>query len=243
VAPIRPVKAFSDATEASARIIRSNGRRVGYVHVWASVDSGSFLRALGRLQPNAIIQEQIARAGSKVVPNDREALVKAIGELPLPLDALVVDMRGRVGGNTGISSQLLDALSPKPYWGRTRYLGRDAPSQSWPQNSHFYGRSALLIDRNTRSAAEITALGFKRGRFGPVIGTPSAGAVSSAATFLMPGDLLLYVAISGMEFDGKPLEGVGVQPDHRVERPLPYAAGADPVLEAAITLLAKPASE
>jgi carboxyl-terminal processing protease len=54
---------------------------------------------------------------------------------------------------------------------------------------------------------------------------------------LMPGDLLLYVAVSGHEFDGKPLEGVGVAPDHLVEQPLAYAAGADPVLDAAIDLL------
>jgi carboxyl-terminal processing protease len=54
---------------------------------------------------------------------------------------------------------------------------------------------------------------------------------------VMPGDLLLYVAISGFEFVGHPLEGVGVIPDRRVERPLPYAGGADPVLDAALDLL------
>jgi len=56
----------------------------------------------------------------------------------------------------------------------------------------------------------------------------------------MPGDLLLYVAVTGHEFDGgQRLEGAGVMPDHRVERPLPYAGGADPVLDAAVGLLAK----
>ena len=34
------------------------------------------------------------------------------------------------------------------------------------------------------------------------------------------------------------LDFVGVAPDHRVERPLPYAGGADPVLDAAVELLA-----
>jgi len=47
------------------------------------------------------------------------------------------------------------------------------------------------------------------------------------------------VATVRIEFDGQPLEGIGVAPDHEVERPLPYAAGADPVLEAAVELLAK----
>ena len=85
------------------------------------------------------------------------------------------------------------------------------------------------------------AYGYKRGAFGPLIGTTTAGAASSGALFAMPADLLLYVAVAGHELNGERLEGVGVTPDHRVERPLPYAAGADPVLDAAVDLLAKQA--
>lgn len=48
---------------------------------------------------------------------------------------------------------------------------------------------------------------------------------------------------SGIEFEGgQRLEGAGVTPDHHVERPLPYAAGADPVLDAAIDVLVKQAA-
>jgi carboxyl-terminal processing protease len=59
----------------------------------------------------------------------------------------------------------------------------------------------------------------------------------------MPGELLLYVALASHEFDGRLLEGVGVIPDHRVERPLAYAAGADPVLDTAADLLAQQARQ
>jgi hypothetical protein len=52
------------------------------------------------------------------------------------------------------------------------------------------------------------------------------------------------VASSGLVFEkGQRLEGVGVSPDHRVERPLPYANGADPVLDAALELLTKPSGQ
>jgi carboxyl-terminal processing protease len=54
----------------------------------------------------------------------------------------------------------------------------------------------------------------------------------------MPGGNLLYVAVSGLEVDGEVLEGLGVAPDIEVTRPLPYARGADPVLEKAIAILA-----
>jgi carboxyl-terminal processing protease len=166
-------------------------------------------------------------------------------EAPKPLDFLIVDLRGRVGGNTEAARQYLELLHPAqmPYWGRQRSIGsyRDRPSPARAQNAPFRGRSALLIDHHTRSAAEIMAHGYKRSAFGPVIGTPTAGAVSGGAAFVMPGDMLLYVAVLGLDFDGQPVEGIGVTPDYRVERPLPYAADADPVLDAAIDLLVKQA--
>jgi len=217
VIPIRPTKAFSDATLASARVIERDGAQIGYIHVWALSEQNSFRSAVGGFDLN---------------------------RTPKRLDSLIVDMRGRVGGNIAVASQNLQTLGQEdPYWGRWQTFGRTRPGQlqlSVAQNPTFRGRSALLINHHTRSAAEIMAYGFKRSAFGPVIGTPSAGAVVSGALVPMPGDLLLYVAVTGHKFDGgQRLEGTGVIPDHRVERPLPYAGGADPVLDAAVELLAK----
>ena len=75
---------------------------------------------------------------------------------------------------------------------------------------------------------------YKRERQGPLIGTRTAGAVSAAAAFAMPGGDLLYLAVTGLEIDGEILEGPGVAPDIEVPRPVPYANGADPVLDAAL---------
>jgi carboxyl-terminal processing protease len=156
-------------------------------------------------------------------------------------------MRGRVGGNVVVAGQYLDLLEPRTYWGDWQAVTRSRPQGGSPRilkNPPFRGRSALLIDHHTRSAAEFMAYGYKRNGFGPVIGTPTAGAGSSGALFVMPDDLLLYVAVARHEQqDGQRLEGVGVSPDHRVERPLPYAAGADPVLDAAVELLSKQADK
>ena len=74
---------------------------------------------------------------------------------------------------------------------------------------------------------------------GPLIGTRTAGAVSAAAAYPMPGGDLLYLAVTGLEIDGEILEGPGVVPDLEVARPLPYANGADPVLDAAVDWLAR----
>jgi carboxyl-terminal processing protease len=236
IIPIKPTTAFAAATEASARVIERNGRHLGYVHIWASSESDSFKRALTRLE----------RANLQIILNQRAkgASADLAKDVPRPLDFIIVDMRGRVGGNVAVAGQFLDLLDTKqkPYWGNWRTIGRTpstVPTQRL-QNPLFRGRSVLLIDHHTRSAAEIMAYGFKRSEFGTVVGMPTAGAVSAGAVSVMPGDLLLYVAVTGFEIeDGQRLEGVGVTPDLLVERPLPYAAGADPMLEAAMDLLSR----
>lgn len=229
VIPIVPSVAFADAARASARVIETNGKRIGYVHLWSINKSRSLRAALSALNP----------------PGPGEA-----DKAGTSLDALVVDIRGRVGGNIGSAAQMLDMLgtAPKPYWGALQFVDRtgnrnaaDGAMAATRNGSRplFQGRSVLLIDHQTRSAGEIVAYGYKHSRFGTVFGTTTAGAVTSGAPFAMPGGLMLYVAHSGLEFDGKSLEGVGVAPDHAIERPLAYAQGADPVLDAALEFLAK----
>jgi carboxyl-terminal processing protease len=216
IIPIRPVKAFSDATEASARVLERNGRRIGYIHVWALAESISFETALSELRA-------MTERGTR------------------PLDSLIVDLRGRVGGNMGVAGELLQGLDGPSYWGDSNFFTRSTDQiEEPPARPSFRSHSALLIDAQTRSAGEIMAYGYKRSAFGPVFGTPSAGAVLSGALFPMPGDLFLYLAVKGVEIDGHRLEGTGVAPDYLVERPLPYAHGADPVLEAAADFLSRP---
>jgi carboxyl-terminal processing protease len=238
VVPLRPTAAFAAATAASARIIEQNGNRVGYVHIWSSNESNTFRAALDKFEPQNIVQERLHMRGISVITNTMTDEVREMLKPPKPLDSLIVDMRGRVGGNIAVAKQYLELLDPKSYWGDWQTTGpRGQFGPARPHNPPFRGRSALLIDHHTRSAAEIMAHGYKRSAFGPLIGTPTAGAVTSGVLFVMPGDLLLYVAVAGHAFDQQPLEGVGVTPDHRVERPLSYAGGADPVLDAAVDLL------
>jgi carboxyl-terminal processing protease len=264
VVPVHPVKAFGEATVASARVIERGGKRIGYVHIWASAEEASFKKALSRLDPQNIALERLAGTGVKLNPGEYRRIfeegrqrsnvaastptpnVRIVMqaptvpvEMPRPIDFLIVDMRGKIGGNIVVAHQLLATLDVQSYWGGDVSRGRPGDFSGMVLPSTTYrGRVALLINGDTRSAGEIMAYGFKRSGFGPVLGTNTAGAVSSGSTFAMPGDLLLYVAVSSHEVDGRRLEGVGVAPDHLVERPLPYAAGADPVLEAALDLLA-----
>jgi carboxyl-terminal processing protease len=218
VMTIAPLHAFREATRASARVIERDGQRIGYVHVWASVgdDSGNAL------------QGALAHLGVNMEPRRR----KDETDQPPRLDGLIIDMRGKIGGTAPTATRYLDLLDP-----RGPLLGSREKGSS-RRTTAMRGRTAVLIDHHTRSTGELFVHAYKRERQGPLIGTRTAGAVSAARAFTMPGGNLLYVAVSGLEIDGEVLEGPGVAPDIEVARPIPYAQGADPVLDAAVDYLA-----
>ncbi|MET0651788.1 MAG: S41 family peptidase [Hyphomicrobiaceae bacterium] len=215
VVNIVPLKAFSDATLASARVIEQDGRRIGYVHVWASVGD----------VPLAVSQS-LERLGLNRSSDHKKApTVPAV-------DALIFDMRGKIGGMVGVATQYLELLDPRGPDIAWRGTSRESPTS-------VRGRTAVLIDHHTRSTGEVFVHSYKRERQGPLIGTTTAGAVSGGAAFNMPADCLLHLAVSGLVVDGEILEARGVAPDITVQRPLAYSGGADPVLDAAIAELVK----
>lgn len=218
VMSIAPLHAFREATGASARIIDRDGRRIGYVHVWASVGEDSA----------TALQNALSSLGL----NERPSRSKGEKDRPPQLDGLIVDMRGRIGGTASTAKRYLDLLDP-----RGPLLGSRDKSQPSRAATALRGRTAVLINHHTRSTAELFVHAYKRERQGPLIGTRTAGAVSAASAFAMPGGNLLYVAVSGLEIDGEVLEGPGVAPDIEVARPISYAQGADPVLDRAVDVL------
>jgi carboxyl-terminal processing protease len=232
VVRIEPLRAFNEATRASARVIERADRRVGYVHVWASVGDGS-AEALSDALAKLGVKRGVARAPGEDDDNGKEAEGER-ASAARPLDALIVDMRGRIGGTAGNAGRYLEVLDPRGPRVRSRngsHAGRAMTS--------LRGRTAVLIDHHTRSTAELFVHAYKRERQGPLIGTRTAGAVSAGTAYAMPGGNLLYLAVTGLEVDGEIVEGVGVAPDIEVERPLAYAAGADLVLDAAVDALVR----
>lgn len=231
---LNPSDAFAAATRASARVIERNGKRIGYIHLWSIREDEPAKDALGSLRGGET--NRWHRHG----PSE--------GSSKKPLDFLIVDARGKVGGSGSAAQSILEAIARPAgdvlgnlrFANRGQAIRKDKGHEN-PFDPGFAGRSILLIDDHTRSAGELLADGYKNSKLGTLIGTPTAGAVMGGATYVMPGDLLLYVAVSKVEIEGQSLEGKGVAPDERVERLLPYANGADPILEAAITKLAGPA--
>jgi carboxyl-terminal processing protease len=92
----------------------------------------------------------------------------------------------------------------------------------------------LLVNERTTSGKELFAYVFKKLRLGTVVGSKSAGAVAGGRLFSLNNGDALYLAIAELKIDGQLLEGVGVAPDVIISRPLEFANGADPQLDAAL---------
>ncbi|MEM9163354.1 MAG: S41 family peptidase [Cyanobacteria bacterium P01_F01_bin.4] len=145
-------------------------------------------------------------------------------------DALVLDLRDGWGGAP------LTALHPYTARGPSlTSISRDGTASTY--SGQWSKPVVMLVNEGSRSAKEILAYGFQQYEIGPVLGSPTPGAVVGGRAFPMPDDNLLYVAVADVYLDDTVrLEGVGVTPDVVVPFPLEHAQGVDPQKERAIAL-------
>jgi carboxyl-terminal processing protease len=147
------------------------------------------------------------------------------------VDGLVLDLRGGWGGARPDYVELFAGGAPI-----MTYTGRDG-DESY---ASFRWRRpvVVLVDEGTRSGKEVVTFGLQRQGV-PVVGTRTAGALLAGRGFLLRDGSLLVLAVSDVRVEGERLEGRGVIPDIEVPFRLPYAAGRDPQLEAALAELAQ----
>ncbi|HEV2670050.1 MAG TPA: S41 family peptidase [Gemmatimonadales bacterium] len=172
-----------DAARASARIVTRDGVRVGYIHWWYM--------------------------NSKGIEKGFSAALRG------PLDssqALVLDLRGRGGSETGIRN-VLKLLAPGPH-------------------QQFVGPIVALTDRQTRSAKEMLAYQLRALGLARLVGEPTAGAVLGAGFEEISGSaILMYPGVTIPTYTAI-IEGHPVEPDVATGWGGPYSGGRDPILEA-----------
>lgn len=143
-------------------------------------------------------------------------------------DALVLDLRDGWGGAPLTALNLYTARGPS-----LTHIRRDGRASTY--QPHWDKPVVMLVNEGSRSAKEILAYGFQQYDIGPVVGSPTPGAVVAGRAFLMPDNSLLYVAVGDVYLDETVrLEGMGVTPDIVVPFPIEYAQGADPQKDQAI---------
>ncbi|MHB2021551.1 MAG: S41 family peptidase [Candidatus Xenobia bacterium] len=178
----------------------------------------------------------IERAGKRIgyvhawsfTREDVQSIVyDAIGRKFRGLDGMVLDIRDGLGG----AGQ--DFMLPwLPHLPRLASTGRDGEEMLYPPRPPT---TVVLINQGSRSGKEIIAYAFKKEGLATLVGSRTAGAVSAGRVFYLDDDSLLYVAVERIKVDGDELEGRGVDPDVVVSREIPWCAGRDPQLDAALS--------
>ncbi|AWM28804.1 S41 family peptidase [Sinorhizobium fredii] len=142
-------------------------------------------------------------------------------------DGVIVDLRGRWGGGPPDAADLFVGGVPT-----FRLISRDGKDMLG--TVRWRRPVVAIIDEGSRSGLELFAHALKVNGI-PLVGSRTAGALLAGRAFLLPDDSLLEVAVSDAVIDdGLRLEGRGVEPDIAVAFSLPYAAGRDPQLDAAM---------
>jgi carboxyl-terminal processing protease len=168
-----------------------------------------------------------------------EGMCRALSEFK-DKKAVIVDLRGNIGGSIGALMGITSMLIDKPVsLGTQIYKNSRESVLVLPQGRKYSGKLIVLIDSMSHSAAEIFASGLQESGRLKVVGEKSAGeALPSTTLKLATGALFMYPFANFQTPDGKFIEGVGVQPDLKVLRErADLLTGKDVQLDAARTLI------
>lgn len=200
------------------------------------------------IRPNEMLTQSVG-ASVRLIPHDgaqigyvrlwsftsdevRTAVTEALTGPLANADALVLDLRSRWGGAPPDAAEYFVGGAPA-----MRMIMRDGAVLQG--NVRWKKPVVAIIDGGTRSGLEVLAYALKKNGV-PLVGERTAGAVLGGTVFVLPDDSLLLLAGADAIVDERRLEGVGIEPDVKVGFPLPFANGADPQMEAALDLAARP---
>lgn len=146
------------------------------------------------------------------------------------LDALILDLRGNIGGSLDILTYLLG-----PFIGQNQYAfelfhqGEYEPIKTkigWLPSLVRYKKVVILIDENTQSSAEVMAATLKKYNVGIVIGTKTKGWGTIEKVYQLENQIdgnekysMFLVNNLTLRDDNQPIEGNGVNPSININDP------------------------
>jgi carboxyl-terminal processing protease len=160
-------------------------------------------------------------------------------------DAIVLDLRGNMGGVAGMSmgfaGHLIDSAVPVGVMTTRGHTMRFTinprrVSTAAERVAPFAGPVGVVVDALSASTTEIFVGGLQDLGRARVFGTQTAGQALPAVASRLPNGDVLYHAIADFRApSGRALEGAGVTPDERIHPTrAALAAGADPALDRAL---------
>jgi carboxyl-terminal processing protease len=132
---------------------------------------------------------------------------------------MIVDLRRNPGGIGALGGSLAGwFFDQSQTLGTSFFRNSHLKIVANPRLGAFLGKLAILIDSQSGSTSEIFAGGMKDLKRARIFGRRSAGmALPSAIEKLPTGDGFQYATANYISAGGKPLEGLGVEPDVLIE--------------------------
>ncbi len=153
-------------------------------------------------------------------------------------DGIVIDLRGNPGGLGAMSMGMAGWFINKSgvQLGVMKMKSDTLKFTVFPRSNAFTGPLAILVDGLTASTSEIFTEGLKDLGRARVFGSTTAGAALPSVFEKLPnGDGFQYAIANYISAGGKPLEGIGVTPDEKIELTrIALLAGHNPALDAAL---------
>lgn len=109
-----------------------------------------------------------------------------------------------------------------------------------PKPSKTYkGKLVVLVNENSQSQSEYTAMAFRAGNNTTIVGSKTAGADGNVVSMYLPGGLLTRVSGIGVYYpDGTETQRIGIVPDIEIKPTIKgIKEGRDEVLEKAIEII------
>ncbi len=203
---------------------------------------------VGRITPSSERLPNAPEIGYLLIPSlwaddMHTQVISQLAELQAqdpPLAGLIIDLRGNGGGwrsvLQGLLSQFVEGDVGEFY----------SQSSAYPLNINSGVEFELfqdlplvvLVDHNSASYAEVLAAALQYAG-ATVIGTPSQGNTETIFQYNFDDGSRLWVAQEGFRLpNGTNLEGVGVQPDYRIEEDwTQYSIPNDPAILTAIAVI------
>ncbi|MDR2561982.1 MAG: hypothetical protein LBC63_09465 [Holophagales bacterium] len=170
-----------------------------------------------------------------------EAVAKAFSEIMANADkakGFVIDLRGNPGGIGGMAMGAAGWFTSQSglKLGTMAMRGTTLNFVVFPRPNATNAPVAILVDGCSASTSEIFAGGMQDLKRARIFGTRTAGAALPSTFVRLPnGDGFQYIVANYISQGGKPLEGLGVEPDEVVRLTRQgLLAGKDEVMDRAI---------
>lgn len=248
----------ADAGDTLRLDFYENGRGVSYVYVAGNLEFDNVATP-----PTFTFRRLDKNTGYLRVDNFMDANFRARFDSIYPsihdTKALIVDLRGNAGGNSGNGDYLLRHLTDSPIptsswsspvyipayasWGESRpdYVEPSGFIQPFKDRPVYNGKMVLLVDGGTFSAAEDFCVMFRGMNRGIIIGSLTGGSTGNGVREeLIPGVAYANIcAKHDVAPDGTEFVGIGIIPDIQVSETYNtfFGKGHDAAITAALKAL------